>query len=138
MSMRVVVQDASEEEMRAKASDVDVAIAIGVEEDEVAMKIRRGRRRRRRCLTRVAEPGDGGSNLFPADETVGGIARETHAVESSGEGCSVDGSGEGFVSRKNHLDALLLILLLVDASGARARCGHQSRHHARQRLVHRE
>ena len=37
MSMRVVVQDASEEEMRAKASDVDVAIAIGVEEDEVAM-----------------------------------------------------------------------------------------------------
>ncbi len=120
MSMRVVVQDASEEEMRAKASDVDVAIAIGVEEDEVAMKIRRA----------VATTSTFASLESPSLETedricfqptkqLGELRAKLTPWSRAAKDVRLMDQVKDLYARKNHLDALLLILLLVDASGAR-------------------
>ena len=104
--------------MRAKASDVDVAIAIGVEEDEVAMKIDGGDDVDV-CLLESPSLETEDRICFQPTKQLGELRAKLTPWSRAAKDVRLMDQVKDLYARKNHLGALLLILLLVDASGAR-------------------
>ena len=121
LRMIVVDVDASDEEMRASgASDADVFIAIDVDDEETAGRVRR--------VTASAATGCAlNSPALEADERICyQPTRQLRAVRAkltpwsqAAKDVRLMDQVKELYARGNHLDTLLSILLLVDASGAR-------------------
>ena len=121
LRMIVVDVDASDEEMRASgASDADVFIAIDVDDEETAGRVRRA--------TASAATGCAlNSPALEADERICyQPTRQLRAVgakltpwSQAAKDVRLMDQVKELYARGNHLDTLLSILLLVDASGAR-------------------
>lgn len=120
LSMTVVPIDASADEMVAACSDADVFIAVGVSDADVANRIRAATGTvatgvafdspameddERICYQPINQLRRMSSKLIPWSSA----ARDVRLMDQIKE----------LYGRKNHLDLLLLILLLVDASGVR-------------------
>lgn len=120
LGLKVVSTTASEAEMIDNAKKADVVIAIGVQDEETASRVRRAAAT---CATMCgldSPPLEADERIcFNATSDLRTILAKLTPWSQAAKDVRLMDQAKELYERKNHLDTLVMILLLVDASGFR-------------------